>query len=485
MIHFLYASATEKKIFLAAVFLALFIFIPVYYFIGEKALSPGGGDTANHHALANNILQHGVFSIREEAPFTPSAREVPGYAFLLAISKYFFGNSVGIILIQIFSFGGLAVLTFRIAHYFLHDKQFALFTTALYILEWHTLFITLTVKNDILFTFFFIFSVYFFLEYIKKPRSQPLLVSCFLLGVSALFRPAGAIILPWYFLFGLLCMRRETMNPKYTSRKIFTLIIGISLFVLPLLPWSLRNYHYFGTFRLTPTDAYTLYIFPAKRIQALADGIPYYKPLVEKTEEMIRIFEQETGCTKFESWDSFGCNDWMVRRSLEIFRAHPFRFAEVVVLGSLNQLTKTQWNNPWIRWKILSSYTYPPATPLREIIHDFSLPLLTEQIHIRVSRGPAAVIAPFLLILGRIFWSTILLFAIIGARYLWKTRPTERLSLLLVVSFLLSYTLVHGLLLTSIDVSQRVNLPTYPFFLTLAMAGFIYIKNIKKTKETL
>lgn len=485
MTRFFYASATEKNIFLIAVFLALFIFIPVYYFVGEKALSPGGADSGDHRILAENILYHKVFSMKTVAPRTPSAREMPGYPFLLALSNYFFGNSVAIILIQILAFGGLAALTFQIALYFLRDTAFALFATALYILEWYTLFMTLTVMNDILFTFFLIFSVRLFLEYMKRSDSRALLLSYFLLGVSALFRPAGVVILPGYLLFGFLRMRQETTIPKYTFRKICVFVGGISLFILLLLPWSLRNYHYFGTFRLTPTDAYNLYVFPAKRTQALADGIPYYAPLTEKRKEMARIFEEETGCAEFESWDSFGCIDWMEQRSLEIFRAHPFRLAEVVLLGSFNQITKTQWNNPWIRWKILPTYTHSSAVPLREIIHNFSLPLLMEQIRIRISQGPAFIAAPLLLILGRVFWSVMVLFAIIGARYLWRVQPAERMPLLLIVFFLVSYTLAHGLLLTSIDVSQRVNLPTYPFFLTLAVAGFVYVKNIIKTAKTL
>lgn len=482
--RFFYTPSAEKSIFLIAIFLALLIFIPVYYFVGEKALSPGGADSGDHRVLAENILRHQVFSMKTTAPFTPSAREMPGYPFLLALSNYFFGNSVAVILIQIFAFGGLAVLTFQIAHYFLRDTSFALFATALYILEWYTLFITLTVMNDILFTFFLIFSVRLFLEYMKRLDSRALLLSYFLLGVSALFRPAGVVIFPWYLLFGFLRMRQETTIPKYTSRKILPFIIGMSIFILPLLPWSLRNYHHFGTFRLTPTDAYNLYVFPAKRIQALADGVPYYASLTEKREEMIGIFEAETDCTEIESWDAFGCVDWMERRSLEIFRAHPFRLAEVVFLGSFNQLTKTQWNNPWIRWKILPAYTDSSAVPLREIMHNFSFSFLTDQIRMRLSQGPAFIIAPLLLILGRIFWSAVLLFAVIGARYLWKTQPGEKIPLLLIVFFVASYTLVHGLLLTSIDVSQRVNLPTYPFLMTLAVAGFVYVKNITKSAKT-
>ncbi|MDO8600850.1 MAG: hypothetical protein Q7R73_04605, partial [bacterium] len=122
------------------------------------------------------------------------------------------------------------------------------------------------------------------------------------------------------------------------------------------------------------------------------------------------------------------------------------------------------------------------AVPLREIVHNFSLPLLTEQIRIRVLQGPSSVAAPLLSILGRIFWSAAILFSLIGARALWKQNVVPRASLLLIYFFLGAYSLAHGLLLTSIDVSQRVNIPTYPFFLTLAVAGIIYSKQILFTK---
>lgn len=482
MMRFFYSLSTEKSIFLIAVFLALFIFIPVYYFVGEKALSPGGADSTDHHILADNLLNHGVFSMKTEAPFTPSARELPAYAFLLALSKYAFGNSIGVILLQIFAFAGLVVLTYRIAIRVLQKERLALITALLYVAESYTLFMTLTVMNDILFTFFLVFSLWLFICFIDYNETKILISSFAALGVSILFRPVGGIVFPFYT---AVILYRAHRNPKLRRQEFIKLAYGFFLLFLFIAPWALRNYYYFGTLRLTPTDAYNLYVFPAKRIQALADGVPFYASLSEYRKKFEAVFEAETDCTVFESWDSFGCIQWMQDRSLAIFRQHPVRLAEVVILGTVNQITKTQWNNPWVRWKILPAYPAPHSIPLREIFYRFSPQLLMEQLRVRAASGFSFLLTPLLLVLGRLFWIAAILLAIVGAYALWKQNTVPKPSLLLIYLFLTTYSLSHGLLLTSIDVSQRVNLPTYPFFLTLAVAGFMYVKNISKTAKTL
>jgi hypothetical protein len=197
----------DRYIFFFTLALVFGLFLFLYFYVGEQViapgLSPGGADSADHHILADNLLNRGVFSMKTDAPFTPSARELPAYAFLLALSKYIFGNSIGVIFLQIFAFAGLVVLTYHIALRFLAKEHSALAVVLLYIVELYTLFMTLTVMNDILFTFFLVLSLWLFIRFIDRNETKMLFSSFAALGVSILFRPVGGIIFLFYIAYML------------------------------------------------------------------------------------------------------------------------------------------------------------------------------------------------------------------------------------------------------------------------------------------
>lgn len=470
-----FSSLTHQEwtIFFVSVALALLFFIPVYYFLGEKGLFQGGGDTSDYHALANSFLNHGVFARETAPPYTPSARAMPGYPFLLATSKYFFGNSIGIILLQILAFGGTVVLTFKITSMFFYNNRGAILSTSFFFIDFFALYTALTVLTDTLFTFFLTFSFFFFFRFLYQHDSIFFFFSCFFLGVASLFRPAGTGIFLIYALFYFFQVKKN-FSIGSLKRHIFVFFAGGLFFFLLVVPWSIRNYMHFGTFRPAPNDAYTMYLLPAKRVQALADGVPFYVSLTKQRREFAEKLEQESGCTAFEAENTFKCVGWLQQQSFTIFKKHPFRLLQTIALGSWTYSTYAEWSNPWVRWKLLPSYPPPSSTPLREIMYHPSWPMIREQFLVRWQCGFSCMVAPALLLAGKFFWIFILLFAGFGVNLCWKNREL-RVPLMCLIVFAAYFILLHGFLLSSIDIGERTRLPIFPLLFALAAGGVTYV----------
>lgn len=472
---FFILTRQEQKIFFVSVILALLFFIPVYYFIGEKALSPGGADSSDYHTLANNFLRYGVFSMKTAPPYTPSVRAMPGYPFLLALSKYFFGNSIAIILLQILAFSGTAVLVFKIAHIFFGNNRWVILPVVFLFVEFYALFMALTVMTDTFFTFFLTFSFFLFFDFLRRNDYYTFLFSCCFLGIASLFRPAGTGIFLIYTVFYFLQTRRG-LPVMPLKRQFAFLLAGALLFLLFVAPWSLRNYTHFGTFRFAANDAYTMYLLPAKRVQALADGVPFYVSLSRQRHEFAERIERESGCTEFESWDTFKCVGWLQQQSFAIFKKHPIRLFQTIALGSFTYLTYAEWSNAWTRWKILPSYPPTLSTPLREIFYHPSWRQIQEQLRVRWRCGFSCVLTPALLLGGRIFWILTVLLACFGVRMFWDNKEL-RIHLFCAVTLILYFVLLHGFLLSSIDIAERTRLPIFSLLFTLAAGGVMYAAN--------
>lgn len=479
--NFFIFTRQEKILFFVSFSLALIIFIPVYYFLGEKGLFQGGGDTSDYHALANSFLNYGVFAREVVPPYTPSARAMPGYPFLLAMSKYFLNNSVGVILLQIIAFSGITVLTLRITHMFFGNNRGAILSVSFFFVDFFALYTALTVMTDTLFTFFLTFSIFFFLSFLYRSGHSFFLFSCFFLGIASLFRPAGLGIFLIYTIFYF--FKTKKMEGTVFSQKHTIIFLGGGLlFFLLIAPWFIRNYIHFGTFRPAPNDAYTMYLLPAKRVQALADGIPFYVSLAKQRHEFAEKLERESGCTAFEAENTFKCVGWLQQQSFAIFKKHPFRLLQTIALGSWTYLTYAEWSNPWVRWKLLPSYPPPSSTPLRDIIYHPSWSQIQEQVQIRWRCGFSCIITPLLLLAGKIFWFLILLFACFGAKIFWNNREL-RVSLVCLVTLMVYFTLLHGFLLSSIDIGERTRLPIFPLLFTLAAGGVMYAASLVRYRN--
>lgn len=465
---------TERKneiiLFCVAVLLALFIFIPVYLNFGEKALHWGGLDTAQYHILADNLLAGNGLSLKTESPFTPSATRTPGYPFLLAASKYLAGNSVPIILLQILAFGGIAVLTHQIGIFLLGDTRRARLAAFLLIAELQMLYFALLVMSDIFFIFLFLFSVLLLLNFLNTQDQKQYFGASFLLGLSTLVRPNGILLIAMYAIFAFLFLPEKLS----WQRRVFVSVFGVALFILPVLPWSLRNYHHFGTFRLTAADTYNLYFYPPKRIAARMNGTALPEERIRFAERL----EREAGCTDFEAHDTFKCSAWMERESWKIIKAHPLYFLEGTAYSLLDHLTAADWVDPFVRWRILKPTTPEGHHSLLRVAMDRDFAEVGHQIMLRLRCGVNCVASSLLLLLGRITWTVITILATLGFISLWNMRR-ERANLV-VSGIVVLYVLgVNSFFLTYFDVAERFRLPIFPFLFVFAVAGWTALRSKK------
>ncbi len=202
-------------------------------------------DTQGYMLLAENLLEKGVFSGSENAPYAPDTKRTPGFPLYLGIiysifgfqsNMFFFVNSLISALTCGFAFllckPLLGIKTARLAAILLAVDIDSILT-ANYII------------TETLFTFLLICAIYVLFQYLQSKNIWHLLFSVLLFALVTYVRPNG-IVVTILLLCGLGIYKkfRKVFNP-------LRFILSLAMFFLLLLPWYVRNYTQVGRFEFS------------------------------------------------------------------------------------------------------------------------------------------------------------------------------------------------------------------------------------------
>jgi predicted acyltransferase len=234
--------------------------ISVAYFLGND--EPGDGIV--YARLARNLLEQGVFSAEEEAPFTPTLVRTPGYPLFVAGVYSVFGhaNNTAVRIVQAILDTVMCVIIAAIAWVWTEDERrkrkaafwtFVLAALCPFIVVYSGLIMTETLTTFLMASMTLMASLA-----LKSERWTRTIVfwaaTGIISGVAVMVRPDTGLFAAG---IGLTLIVSELFLSSGDRTKILKKLASTSwkgavfsiAFCLVLVPWTIRNYRVFGMFQ--------------------------------------------------------------------------------------------------------------------------------------------------------------------------------------------------------------------------------------------
>lgn len=238
--------------------------ISIAYFLANDEPDDGRG----YALLANNLLEHHIFSLDDKEPYEPTLIRMPGYPLFLAgiYSVFGHGNNVAVRIVQAFIDTATCVLIALIAWNWVTDEKrkrkalcaaFALAALCPFIVIY-----TATIMTETLTTFFAI-AMTLAATYALKAENRRKkiiwwIVAGLLAGACVTLRPDSGLFaagLGLTLVIASLFMRDESKDETkrpFLSRVARTSFNGALFsiaFIIVLVPWTIRNKQVFQLFQ--------------------------------------------------------------------------------------------------------------------------------------------------------------------------------------------------------------------------------------------
>lgn len=457
---------------IAGTALLTFIYFNVYEEKGVRAFYWGGGDSGEYLALADNVLAGRGFSIHRESPYEVGATRTPGYPLIVAFTR-FFGRAQDFVLIflQIGVLGFTAILSYRLMKKFISERT-AFFSTFFIIFHPQTLLVTLTIMSDIFFFFFFLASLYAFVLFLETKKKKYFYTTSFLLGISVVMRPGGLFLFPIYLLF-LIPEVVGVIHKKNILQSVIMIFLAVLFLLLPVVPWSLRNYIEFGTFRLSSADTYNLYYVVLPTVIGIRDEIPREDAL-QMLHERLSILP---GFTRGRAHDTFEYAVEMEKEAKKIIISSPLIFAYATLREIPVFLLQAEWATPLIKWRMLTipdNYVSFKQSVLKDGFFGFRT-VVVQKLHC----GTQCVLPLLMLFFGTLFWALLFLFTLIGFLGLMRGGEMNRFLWLFAV-FVVYFVVLHSALINTPNIPERYKLPMLPLLFIFAWYGWEKTKTLSK-----
>lgn len=250
----------QLALLLTIVFLSRLFFA----FVIWKVNGPTGffsPDTGSYVVPAQSLL-HGSFTSQG----VPEIYRTPGYPLLLlpAVALRYLA-SVGLfenLLLAVAS----AWLIWRILTDICPDTKAPTWAVLLYCFEPMGFLYSEKVLSETLFSTQVLLSIWFLIRFLRNPTYTKLLLSALALGCATYTRPATLFIGFW--LVPLLLLFPRTLE---FSRRASRTILFLSVFLLTLTPWVVRNVAVAGYMGISAASDYILYFYPAAAVKAKSE----------------------------------------------------------------------------------------------------------------------------------------------------------------------------------------------------------------------
>ncbi|MEK7082472.1 MAG: phospholipid carrier-dependent glycosyltransferase [Patescibacteria group bacterium] len=461
------------------------LFLFVHFSVGPEGFGWGGNDFTEYRTLAENVLAGRGFSLRNAAPYEPSASRTPGYPLFLAFSLLTTGGTLGASIIQMFLLAGIGIAAYRILLLLGFGRVIACAASLLTIAEPDVLSMSAYLISDALFTFLLLLSFYFFLRFLAEREQNFFWLASGVLGISAAVRPVA--LAAWaLYLFGF-WMIRGAGGMKWRA-----LALGFLLAGAFTAPWVMRNAYQFGAWKVSSADTYNLYTIIGSQIVSYRDGIPYAdarEALLNQflADENLKPFPPADNVgypaqrSEFLLADSFRYDQWMRDRFWEIFWSSPGSWAKAIVLGAFEYATQVNWLTPLEHWGIMRP-SYQPLVSIKDVFLNEGIGSLAREIGRRFSCGSSCVLSFGLAGAGRIYWSLLFILSCIGFRQALGRWPEKKILLWCAAIFVMLLAALH-IFFVGILVQPRYRMPSVPFFTAFGLLGISVL--FRKTRSIL
>ncbi len=241
----LFYKSHKKEIFLFFLMLTLEL-VMIFTLSQRNGLSIFfRSDGYQYQTLVLNLINRGVFSLDDQAPFIPTDYRTPGYPAWLAIIYLIFKSFKPAIFIGAVIFAISAPLVYLIGKEIFSEK-IAFISAILFAVEPWAIFQGGFLAAEQIAAPVFFLAIYLFCRYIKSEKSYYIYWASAFSGVAALIRPATIYFV---LIFAFLAFIAELKFSILKSFKTAALIILI--FVAVLSPWLIRNKVVLNTWQMS------------------------------------------------------------------------------------------------------------------------------------------------------------------------------------------------------------------------------------------
>ena len=399
-------------------------------------------DAEMYVRIANNVINHGVFSEAIESPeLVLDAMRTPGYPALLIPFLFLGAPYLLISIFQALLAGAVGVALYRLSRELFHLPLVGIVAALFYAFEPSAVYWSTLLMSDHVAGFFFLRGLLFFF------RGRMVLSGIFI-GLTALIRPVFLYLFPLFLLWllwqhrhGLLQWLRQPKDTRALLGVARPLLVLSCVFALMLAPWMLRNKVELQTFSLSSNGWVAIHYFIT---------VPFGKQhdIAVKWPEVPQEYYE--GSYRHILWRyEFSNHPFYKDSFLSLVRQFPFDYARFHLESSLRGFFKVDYD-------YLAKYVLLAEMP------DFP-PL------------PATLF----MIIGQTWY-----YALVAASLaLVFVRKYRKLAL-----FLLSFPLLQALLTGAIGSGSgagRYMLPFLPLFLMLGCIGILTMYRLLPDRITL
>ncbi|MBI1956895.1 MAG: glycosyltransferase family 39 protein [Candidatus Niyogibacteria bacterium] len=405
-------------------------------------------DAREYYTLATNMVERGVFSRMEQAPFIPDRFRTPAYPLVVGAFAKVFGG-IGVLLVfQIFLSYISAIGVYWITDFLWNSRSVALIAGSAFLSNPLVFILANSVFSETVFLFLLIFGVYYFLRYLRSNSTRLFMLAMALFSFAALTRPIALYLV--FAALGYSVLVRFNFKKLVLNTFLFAVIFSAVLF-----PWSLRNKLIFGDWHFTTADIINMYYLHIGQLYAWQNDISFH-------DAMETLSAMCTPAKLSENFDGKCVNIEMRRLFMPLLsEIEPATIAKYAALGSIRYFFNdgfTEFGN----W--LCRYQCPVASVnIIDALANGGPSILS----IMKSKPPVLL---SMWIVGKAIWSVIFLslgfLAWNGRRYVVQREPALFLLMILGYFFLFS--------IPAWTIRYRVPFDTFIF--VFAAAGFWHLK---------
>jgi len=437
----------EKKLFATVLSFKIIVLILFVAFFGSSKLL-WSGDALEYVDFAKNIVAGNGFSRSVNGVFVPAHDRVPLYPGIIGLitiisTKYFIVITA---LFQAILAALTALLVYRIGLFFM-QRRWAVFAAILSVVEPVSVFMHMAILAETLLVFCIVCGLYFFLRYQAERKWVFLALSALAFMLAAYTKPVAMYVTLLPILF-LAVDGRTAWKP---------LLIFCGIILLVAAPWLVRNYALFHMATMSTYGSKALCGYQVSAVFSVANRFVETTPGIAMAEvwKFARYRELQELCNRVSP-------TWML---FVLAREYPSAFIKTNFLATLGYLTTDGY--------AASASSGASGSPHNNYLTPavFAGPAWRD--HIKEAVAELSLFQIFIIILGRAFWSAIILLALVGSINLLRSRATRvyGLLILLVIVYFSSLSILGA----AFAAGARYRFEVSPLLFLLAVSGIFCI----------
>lgn len=226
----------------------------IVWFAHSRGLDPVSltGDSKGYIYLAQNILEHKLFSAAQSEPFYPESFRAPGYPAFLALIFAVFGTSITALFVHALIMSIAPILLYMIFRP--QNEPAAFWAAIIFVFEPIRIYLSASFLSDAFFTLVFLASLLCLMR-VRNTYAAAASAGA-LLGVAILVRPIAMFLPIVYMLYVLASVR--PWKTGVISAAFLCIVSAATVF-----PWMYRNHAQFGSWNVSSVGAANLMLYNA------------------------------------------------------------------------------------------------------------------------------------------------------------------------------------------------------------------------------